>query len=323
MNKRLRIFGWLLAVVIVIATALIVLNRQWLKDFWHGMSYQPSAAMADIRSKLNLTDQGTFLFNASQPELNTSESFNSYCRTDGQEIAVLGCYTGDRIYIYDINTSELKGIRELTTAHELLHAVFARMSSSDKESLRQDLDKTYQANQDILKSDLDTYDETERYEELYVRAGTEVKKLPDSLEKHYATIFKDQDQIVDYYNSYISVFRALEAELDALATEMDALSNEITAKTAEYKERVTNLNNNITEFNNCAASTECYMSQYEFYSRRNTLVAEQNNLEFLYNEISALIDTYNVKVEAYNADVLQTQKLNKIINSAPAVTEEL
>ena len=225
--------------------------------------------------------------------------------------------------IYNIDSDELKGIRELTTAHELLHAVFARMSDSDKKALKDPLEETYQNNQDILKSDLDTYEESERFEELYVRTGTEVKNLPASLEKHYAEIFKDQDKIVDFYNGYIKVFRALEAELDALANEMSALSDEISAKTADYEQRIDKLNSDISDFNTCAKSTDCFKSEYEFYSRRNTLLYEQNNLENLYEEINTLIETYNSKVEIYNADVLQTEKLNRLINSSATVEESL
>lgn len=313
----------MLAVILIVIATTIVLNRQWIKDFWHGLHYQPSSEMLEIRKNLNLTDRGAFLFNASQPSLNASETFNSYCRSDGQEIAVLGCYTEDQIYIYNIDSDELKGIRELTTAHELLHAVFARMSDSDKKALKDPLEETYQNNQDILKSDLDTYEESERFEELYVRTGTEVKNLPASLEKHYAEIFKDQDKIVDFYNGYIKVFRALEAELDALANEMSALSDEISAKTADYEQRIDKLNSDISDFNTCAKSTDCFKSEYEFYSRRNTLLYEQNNLENLYEEINTLIETYNSKVEIYNADVLQTEKLNRLINSSATVEESL
>ena len=302
--------------LVLLAVAVgVVLNRQWLYDFYRVQTYQPSSEMSQIRESLDLTERGEFLFNASQPVLNGSDEFNAHCQSGDTEIAILGCYTGGNIYIYNITEAELDGIRELTTAHELLHVVFARMTSEEKASLKPLLEQVYQNNQEILEEDLNTYDESERFEELYVRAGTEVAALPEALEKHYAEVFEDQDKVVAFYNDYNGVFRALKAELDSLAAEMEALNVEIAEKTAEYEDRFSQLNANVVSFNSCAEVAGCFATEAEFYARRDVLVAEQEALESLYNELNGLINTYNAKVEVYNADVLQSQKLNTMINS--------
>ena len=317
MTKRTRsILGCVFLVVVLITAAAIILNRQWLYDFWRGKTYVATPEMSKIRASLNLTGQGEFLFDASQPELNSKDDFNVRCRREDEEIAILGCYTEGNIYVYDITEAELDGIRELTAAHELLHAVFARMSDDEKEALKSDLNQVYQANEQDLSDDLANYGEAEKYEELYVRAGTEVKDLPIALENHYAKVFKDQDQIVDFYEKYIVVFRELEVELTALENEMADLTEQIEQQTTDYERRVNQLNADIISFNSCAEVAGCFKSEADFYTRRNGLVGEQSALEHLYEEINRLIDDYNAKVEIYNADVLRSEKLNTIINSS-------
>ena len=313
--KKWRILGWVCLLVLLVVGVSAFLNRVWLHDFYRGVTYQPSAEMIQIRNDLELTDKGEFLFNAVQPELDGAAEFNSYCRDGESEIAVLGCYTDGNIYIYNITDERLNGIRELTSAHELLHANYARMSETDKADLVADLTRVFEANQELLEKEINTYNTEQKQEELYVRAGTEVKNLPETLEKHYAEIFKDQDKIVDYYNSYISVFRSLEAEMDALKAEMETINAELEARVAEYEQRVAQLDTKIENFNSCAETVGCFGSEFEFYGQRAELVAEQAALTELYNEMNQLVGVYNDKVEAYNADVLQSEKLNTIVNS--------
>ena len=315
-EKKRHLGGWICLVVLIVALGVAFWQREWIYDFYLGVTYQPSSEMARIRGDLGLTERGEFLFNAAQPALNEAEEFNSHCREGGSEIAVLGCYANGKIYIYNITDERLAGIRELTSAHELLHANWARMSEADKTALTEPLTRTFEANQEMLGEEIDPYDIGEKQEELYVRAGTEIKDLPGALERHYAEIFEDQDRIVAYYDSYIEVFRALEAEMAGLKTEMDEISTVVETKLAEYERRAKQLDADIVSFNSCAKVAGCFSSESEFYNRRGELMAEQETLGEMYNEINGLIETYNAKVEIYNADVSQSEKLNTIINSA-------
>lgn len=312
---RKTFFRWLFVALLIAAAVAVSFYRQWIYDFARGMAYKPSTEMVTIRDSLNLTDRGKFLFNAAWPRLSERDEFNSKCRINGEEVAILGCYTEGNIYVFDITDERLKGIRELTTAHELLHVNFARMSDVEKAELKTALDIVYNDNKGILEEDLNVYEEAERFEELYVRAGTEVRTLPKNLEEHYAALFKDQDEIVAYYESYISVFWAIEAELDTLTAEMANISAEIDTKTAEYENRITGLNAEIADFNNCAQTPGCFANQWDFNVKRDALVAEQEALNGLYEEINNMVDEYNTRVEKYNNDVLESEKLNSIINS--------
>lgn len=315
-KKRFRLVIWGLLGVLIVFLLFVIINRAWVHDLFRGLSYRPSSEMSRIRDELKLTDRGQFLFNASQPVLSGKGEFNANCRTEAdEEIAVLGCYTSDNIYVYDIDAKELDGIRELTTAHELLHAVWARMSDEERKALDSVLTETLEQNRDSLEEELKSYDSSKKKEELYVRAGTEVKNLPAELEKHYKEIFKDQDLVVSYYEKYITVFREIEAEMSRLKGEMEGISAEINSKTVEYENRIIKLNADIAEFNNCANTEGCFQTQYLFYLRRNELVVEQGALSSMYEEINNLVNEYNARVEKYNENVIKTEKLNGLINS--------
>ncbi|MBR3132083.1 hypothetical protein IKG33_01580 [Candidatus Saccharibacteria bacterium] len=315
-KRRSRLIVWGLLGVLIVLSLFVIINRAWVHDLFRGLSYKPSSEMSRIRDELKLTDRGQFLFNASQPVLSGKGEFNANCRTEAdEEIAVLGCYTSDNIYVYDIDAKELDGIRELTTAHELLHAVWERMSEGERKELDLVLTKTFDQNKSFMEDEIKNYDADKKQEEIYVRAGTEVKDLPSDLEKHFKEIFKDQDLIVSYYEKYITVFREIEAEMSRLKGEMEGISAEISSKTAEYENRIAKLNTEIAEFNNCANTEGCFQTQYLFYLRRNELVAEQEALSSMHEEISSLVNEYNARVEKYNENVLKTEKLNGLINS--------
>ena len=313
--------GWVILLVLVAIATIIVLNRAWIYDWFRGMTYRPTAEMISIRDELNLTGRGEFLFNATQPELNEADAFNANCRQDESEVAVLGCYTAGNIYVYNITDVKLDGIRELTAAHELLHAVWARMGSKERENLRPILQQVYQNNLSVLKDDIETYADDEWIEEIFVRAGTEIKKLPDVLEEYYTEIFDDQDAIVDFYESYIAVFREIKMKMEGLASEIEVLRDSVNAKMAEYENKVNQLEMDIVRFNNCAETAGCFATEAEFYVQRNTLVARESEINLLNDEIDNMIDDYNLKVDEYNADALESRKLQNMINSKADIEE--
>lgn len=314
-NKHLLMFIGASAVVIVLA-AVIVANFTTIRDFLNGMWYRPTPEMEQIRTSLDLTGTGTRIFNASAPELKERAEFNGVCREVENEKAILGCYTDEKIYIFNITDEELAGIKELTTAHELLHAVYSRMPESEKNKWNETLNEIYIGNKEILGEEIELYKDKQKQEELYVRVGTEIKDLPEELEKHYAEIFVDQDKVVDFYDKYIKVFREIETKLVELKTKIDNLNTEIEEKTAKYEAEAVSLNAKIKEFNECAGTMNCFSSTWEFNNKRSVIINEQNDAKNRYNEINALIDKYNKLIEEYNQNILHGQMLNMTVNSS-------
>ena len=316
-NKKKKYCRWwwgILAAVILV-TAAIIINWAWICDWYRGVSYQPTDAMVDIRDALDLTSNGRFLFDAAQPALNDAESFNANCRKDESNIAVLGCYLAGNIYIYDVEAEELEGIREATAAHELLHAVWARTNEDKKKDLLLMLEEVYNDNLSILEEEVEAYDESERTEEIFVRVGTEITVLTEELEKYYGEVFNDRQKIVEYYRSYISVFKEIKERMAALVEEIEGLSAKITEMMEMYEAQADQLEADIVSFNSCAEIAGCFAGEDDFYDQRAALIARKNELVGINDQINNIINEYNEKVEEYNADVTESHKLQNMINS--------
>lgn len=317
MKKTYSLVVFVISSVILMAfVAFFALNFATIKDIIVGLSYHPTSEMTEIRDSLGLTAKGARIFNATLPELKEKEEFNQICRDIESANAILGCYRGDRVYVYNISSDELVGVREATAAHELLHAVYHRMSADEKREIRDALISVYQKNQETLGEEIDIYEDDKKEEELYVRAGTEIAELPEILERHYGAIFENQDLIAEYYQGYIKVFREIEQKLEDLLLEAQNLEANITAKTAQYESDVAALNAEVAEYNNCAVTKNCFSSVAAATARRNELIAKSDTVSAMYDELSSLVSSYNDLVREYNENLLHGQALNMVINSA-------
>lgn len=308
-------------VALIVITGAIFLNRAWLVDWVRGIGYAPTAEMAMIRDNIALTEQGQFLFKAERPTLLAAEEFNQVCRDGGGEVAVLGCLTGGQIYLYDITAAELDGIREVTAAHELLHGVWARLDENEWAALEGPLQAVLAENAGRLGEELATYDTSVQTEELYVRAGTEIRNLPAELEQHFGQFFAERGKIVGYYEGYIAVFEATRNRAAELEQEINELKTEVEARTQTLETAAKDLQGAVVEFNACAEQVNCFNSQTEFTAERNNLLARQQALMRENEAINALVDDYNQKIEEYNQNALQSQKLEAMVNSVAPVVD--
>ncbi|MBQ3464592.1 hypothetical protein IJH27_02040 [Candidatus Saccharibacteria bacterium] len=314
--RKTQLVGLLITFLLVaVAFFLFLVYKTAVIDTLKGFAYAPTGDMLAIRTDLDLTRVGTRIFNATHPVLESREDFNRDCDSTNPDIAVFGCYYADQIYVYDINVAELAGFRESTTAHELLHANWSRLTGVERNALVPLLENVYSKNLDSLKETLDTYAESEQLDELYVRIGTQIADLPETLEAHYATVFNDRQKIVEFYKSYITPFEELNSAIEKLGSELETLKTEIDAQTQEYETRATKFNASVNEFNTCANTLNCFTSDYAFRTRRNQLVAEESALDELYNSLNNNISLYNKKVDEYNSNVLRSNNLQSLINS--------
>lgn len=319
---HILIFVILILAIIGISTIYLA-NFTSLNDRISTLFYSAPAEVTALEDKIDFTEPATYTFRATRPSLESREQFNESCRSHNADISVLGCYTGGRIYIYDIKTPELSGIIESTAAHEFLHAAWDRLPESEKNTVSTYLNQVYAEHKDALSEDLSNYDAADQLDELHSRIGTQIADLPEYLERYYASYFKDQDKIVAYYNNYIKPFNEIKSQMESLKEELDTLKSQIDADTNDYYSRSQVLSSAIDEFNACANQAGCFASVSEFNNRRAELTDEQNEVEELYNSISAKVDSYNQKVEAYNDNILRTEQLQDVINSNARVNQKL
>ncbi|MBR3135367.1 hypothetical protein IKG54_02250 [Candidatus Saccharibacteria bacterium] len=319
---HILIFVILILAIIGISTIYLA-NFTSLNDRISTLFYSAPAEVTALEDKIDFTEPATYTFRATRPSLESREQFNESCRSHNADISVLGCYTGGRMYIYDIKTPELSGIIESTAAHEFLHAAWDRLPESEKNTVSTYLNQVYAEHKDALSEDLSNYDAADQLDELHSRIGTQIADLPDYLEKYYANYFKDQDKVVGYYNSYIKPFNEIKSQMDSLKEELDTLKAQIDADTENYYSRAQALSTAIDEFNSCANQAGCFGSSAEFNNRRAELVSEQDEVSELYSKINAAVETYNQKVEAYNNNILRTEELQNAVNSNAKVNNQI
>ncbi len=308
--------------LVLIGSWLVVGNAQYISDSVVATQYQPSGEMRRIIADLKLTDEGQRFAAIGRPELSDQSTFNKYCRQHKEQSIVLGCYISPyQIYVYNITDPQLDGIREVTTAHEMLHVAYDRLSAEERQRLGILLEQALpavQAQDATLAARLELYEKTEpgeRQNELHSILGTEAADLPSELEEYYARYFKDRRVVTGFAANYSSVFIQLKSQQDTAVAELESLAQTIEQQTAQYNEASQALNQDIQAFNARAASSDGFSSNEEFTAEKNLLIARRDILEQDRQRINDNIARYNEKRNELQSLNVQVDELNAKLDS--------
>ncbi len=299
-------------------------NQQLVYDSVRYWQYNPTSEMTALSDRVSFTDKGKFVFYATQPQLDGSSTFNDKCNMHEQNAAILGCYSDDRIYLYNISDERLNGIKEVTAAHEMLHAAYQRMSANEKTEINRLIEDEYAK----LKNDKDLADRMafyartepgERDNELHSIIGTEVSSVSSALESHYAKYLSNRSAIVAYYQAYHKTFVELETQKDTLSKSLDDLSAQIESASAMYNDAAKKVQTDIESFN-LRADRGDFTSQAQFRAERALLVTRVDGLTGQREKVNDLITQYNKLRDEYNATVTESNELYQSMDSklAPA-----
>ena len=313
----------LIAVTLIVIAVVAYLGVSFgslaaIGDAIKGARYEPSAEMSKVIERDKFTKAGERILRATYPELEPAEDFNQHCYSGAErESSVLGCYSDDRIYVYDIDNAELDGIKETVLAHELLHAVWNRMSVKERRVLYDDLDSTYMIHSRELSEHMAQYSEEDYYDELHSIIGTQLSGLDmtETLRTHYAKYFTSQNLIANFYDSYNAKFEALERKAEKLSQQIENNKAKIDSLTNNYNAEYELLLADIESFNARAVQPNGFLSRAQFDAERSELMARQDKLDTMYNELNDLIQSTNTMVEEYNNNVLQIGDLYDSVNS--------
>jgi hypothetical protein len=321
------ITGIVILVISILATVLLLLNRQYVIDQLSVWQYKPSQDVTALAERARMNGHGIFLFYANHPSINDATSFNNHCGRKEMSSAILGCYNGQQIYIYNVMDARLDGIREVTAAHEMLHAAYVRLNEPEKSQLHELLNAEYEK----LKKDKDLaermsfYERTEpgeRDNELHSIIGTEVLSIGSTLEGYYKKYFDDRSKVVALHQKYAKVFKDLQNRGEEIATELSALAITIENESALYNADVNRLNHDITAFNAKAGSGELH-SDEAFQAARSTLVLHAEALEGRRMAINANLARYDQLRSELTAIARESEALNKSIDSSLAPAPSL
>lgn len=315
--KKLTAFG--LSALTIIGSGIAIVKRRDISDWLILQNYQPLAEIERLASTTELSDYGRKLFYISDPKLLGKDNFNLKC-TIGEESIVLGCFDGDNIYIYDITDEMLFGVEEVTAAHEMLHAAYERLD--DAERLRIDLltkQIVENSNSQRLGDIMDAYrrrDPSTVNNEAHSIVGTEVRDLPEELERYYARYFSNREKVVDLAEKYESVFMNLKNRVESLDADLLLRKAQIEEKEEYLQQEAETLQEWERRLNTYKARKliEEYNSELEEYNDR--VRAYNSELENVKTQISE----YNQQVAERNNIAIQQ---NRLINSLDSRATEL
>lgn len=315
MKRTSRLLPLLLTLVLLSGILIGVLHWQSIFDWWRLRNYQPPARISALAQNTTMTDKARRLFYVYRPSLADKSTFAQHCQSYEQSI-VLGCYSQiNGIYIYDVPDERLKGVHEVTAAHEMLHAAYDRLSTKEKHRIDALTAQAFaNVNNERIKNAVDSYRQRSSDivpNELHSIMATEVLTLPPELETYYQQYFKDRSHVVNYSETYEAVFSErkqkvadFDARLVDLRAEIDAAEKALTSQEAA-------LNQERSRIDGLLAANQ--------YSQYNAAVGPFNKKVQTYNALisstESKIDQYNMLVQERNAIAVEEQDLMQALDS--------
>ena len=307
---------------VIVTFLFFVYFRQRFFDEIAVWQYKSTVEIVSLVNRAGMNENGKFYFIASKPKLYSKEEasdFNKVCVRTESTTAILGCYRAAKIYIYKVTDNQLDGINEVTAAHEMLHAVYDRMSDDEKQMVNKLIEDEFSnnANNKDFTSLMDYYNHSEpgqRDKELFSIIGTTVAGVSIKLEDYYVKYFSNRQNVVDLSAKYKSVFATLKNRADELLNKIDTLSAYILSKSDKYNINTKNLNDKITNFNN-RLNSGAIKSQWQINSEKSALLRDSDNLDSEKKGIQSAIDSYQAMQNEYNSIASESQQLTMNIDS--------
>lgn len=325
-HGKKRWVGKLIAFAVTIAlVSTAYVYRQDIQDYIVAWRFSPDVEMRVLVDGLDLTARGERILYASRPELLGRENFNQHCSSLEDGVNILGCYVRGKVYVFDVRNEELEGMNSVTLAHEMLHAVYGRLSSSEKHKLGELVKAEYERQRtDELEERLGYYERNMSesvVDELHSIFGVEGLELSPELEAHYSKYFANRSGIAKVHRSYYERLAKLREQTNDLLDEMEELSDKIQRDKVVYESNRDTLDAKVKDF--YQRLEDSYLSPEEYLRERAALQAEIDELNELYNGINKKVGEYNGLVVKYNEIALHVKELNNSIDSNFAPTPSL
>jgi hypothetical protein len=329
--KFIGIISLTLAAVLLTGAGIAYANRQHIQDLVAASQYTPTNDMQAVMDRVAFTGSADTIFRASNPTLDATQGFNRQCAKviHRESDQVVGCFTGSTIHLFQISDQRLDGMVEVTAAHEMLHAAFARLSPAERATLSADLRREYarlSATNPKLAERMSVYadlDDAAFANELHSVLGTEVANLTPRLESHYAKYFSSRKRVLALFDKYHSYFNELDAQRSELRDQLELLAPEINTRADAYESALATYNADAGRFTARNQRYEFAGDTGQFYAIRDELNTRRERLESERVALNEQIAHYNELREQLLALDATAQELVDSISSQlapPAVS---
>jgi len=310
-----RLLAYLLLLVLIAVPFLIYFNAQAISDWWALRGYTPPAAVVKLADQDTMTPYAKHVFYVNHPDLETNaDQFRSDCQ-ETEKTIVLGCYHSDQqgIFVYNVQDKRLAGVQEVTSAHEMLHAVYDRLSSKDRAHIDGLLQNYY--NHDLHdKRIIQTINEYRQSEpndvvdEMHSVFGTEIANLPSPLENYYKKYFADRHAVTSYEAAYEAEFTNREDAIKADDAQLAQMKAHIEAEEQSQQQQLAKINSDRARLNTIHDSGQ-------FNSAAASFNAEVNAYNTAIDKLRSDINSYNQLVDARNVIASELTSLDKSIDT--------
>lgn len=319
----LATLGVILVLALGAAGAWVLTHQQRVTDQFTVWQFEPGQALASYADRSTMTDEGRFNFYASRPSIKAAKAFDKQCASYVEDVGILGCYVhGERrIYLFDVTDDRLDGIEEVVAAHEMLHAVWDRMSDSERDAVAPllEAEAAARAENPAFVKTLEYYataEPGERLNELHSIIGTEFVDISPELEKYYSSYFSERAVLVALHTTSDAVFTQRQASIALIVAQLGQLKTGVDSDYSSYNSGYDALNSDITNFN-ARADQGGQFTQAQFENERVSLVSRQAELDTLYSSIAGRVAQYDALVAQLDALNAEVADLNRSINIQP------
>jgi len=322
MKNFLRYFTGLLAAAILGFSIYGLTHTRDVLDYLALYNYEPPAQIVKLADETSMNDKTRKVFYVNRPDLQDKSSFKNSC-VKQEETIVLGCYVENTgIFLLKVDDPRLDGIIEVTSAHEVLHAMYDRLSDEERAQVDKMTAKFFDnLKNDRIKSNVENYrkrDPSVVPNELHSILATEVRDLSPELEAYYSRYFKDRKAVVGLSEKYEETFIRLEDQVQAYRSQLDNLRKSLDANEqqvnslggqvdVERKRLDDQLNSGqVEEYNAGVAGFNGLVNRYNaLIQARKSMIAEYNRIVELYNDVAS---TEADLLESLQVQPIQTQE---------------
>ena len=285
-----------------------VTQRQNIYDQWKLHGYTAPIVVADLANQDSMTTYARKIYYVNRPQIITGIQFNQACPNNGGEkTIILGCYKGGQqgISLLGVKEPLLNGVEQVTAAHEMLHAAYDRLSSSDKTKINAMLESYYKndLHDSRILAIIDAYKISEPKDlvnEMHSVFGSEIAVLPQPLEAYYKKYFINRSLVAGLAAKYQAEFTNRQDTITRDDEQLVTLKTQINNMEADLSLRLSNIN-----------------------SQQANLLSLRSSDVHAYN---AGVAGYNALVDAYNSEADNLQNLiaqyNQLVNNRNAVVLE-
>ncbi|HTH72025.1 MAG TPA: hypothetical protein VL737_01525 [Candidatus Pristimantibacillus sp.] len=312
-----RFWPQVLLVLLVAAGITFWFQHDRILDWAVTRNYHPSAAVQGLANDTTMTAYGRELFYANRPAIEAKDDFNQHCTNLSDQVAVLGCFEGNRlgIYVFDVTDERLSGIEQVTAAHEMLHQAYQRLNSSERNYVDGLLQQYFdQGASQALKDKINSYKQSEPDQlqnEMHSIFGTEATNLPPELERYYAQYFANRSAVIALHQKYQSEFDQRLAQISSYDAQLGQLKSQIESDKTRLSQQEQVLRQQREQM-------DSYLSSGQV-AKYNAGVSSFNNQVDGYRELvketNKLVSDFNSILALRNSIAVQERQLEDAINS--------